>query len=288
MEMSTLEGALAEFVKSASGSINGNVSINGTSSKPDIEGKINFDSTAISTIMLGGPLTIHNETLSVTNDGFIFDDFSIRDSANSALVINGAVLTSNFINYEFDLGVSAENFRVLNTSNKDNKIYYGEVFISTEIDIRGNEKAPVVDGSITVVDGTDLSVVIPQPEPGVADREGIVEFVDFDAPGNDSLFRQYDSLNVSSLIGFDITTNLEIKKEAKVNIIVDAANGDFVNLQGEALLSAGIDPSGKITLTGPYEIDQGAYQLSFNFLKENLIFKKEARSFGLVSQRKLK
>lgn len=277
IEMSTLEGALKEFVKSASGSINGNVSIRGTASKPDINGKINFDSTSISTIMLGGPLTINNESLNVTNDGFIFDNFAIKDSANHTLVINGPVLTSNFINYDFDLRVTSENFRVLNTTKKDNKIYYGQLFISTDLTVKGTEKAPVMDGSVIVVDGTDLSVVIPQPEPGVADREGIVEFVDFDSPENDTLFRQYDSLNVSSLIGFDIQTNLEIKKEAKFNIIVDAANGDFINLQGEALLTAGIDPSGKITLTGPFEIEQGAYQLTFNFLQRKFDIQKGSK-----------
>ena len=91
------------------------------------------------------------------------------------------------------------------------------------------------------------------------------------------MFRQYDSLNVSSLIGFDIQTNLEIKKEAKFNIIVDAANGDFINLQGEALLTAGIDPSGKITLTGPFEIEQGAYQLTFNFLQRKFDIQKGSK-----------
>ena len=33
----------------------------------------------------------------------------------------------------------------------------------------------------------------------------------------------------------DITTNIEIKKEAIFNIVIDEANGDFMNLQGEAL-----------------------------------------------------
>ena len=65
----------------------------------------------------------------------------------------------------------------------------------------------------------------------------------------------------------DIALNIEVKKEAVFNIIVDEANGDFVNAQGEALLTTGIDPSGKITLVGSYTLDKGAYQLSFNFLQ---------------------
>jgi hypothetical protein len=38
-------------------------------------------------------------------------------------------------------------------------------------------------------------------------------------------------------------------------------------MQGEGLLTGGIDPSGKTTLTGSYEITGGAYELSYNLLR---------------------
>ncbi|MGZ5285900.1 MAG: translocation/assembly module TamB domain-containing protein, partial [Flavisolibacter sp.] len=116
--------------------------------------------------------------------------------------------------------------------------------------------------------------VVPQAEPGVVNREGIVEFVDMDSPENDSLFLAYDSLNQSNVLGFDIAVNIEIKKEAIFNVIVDEANGDFLNVQGEALLSAGIDPSGKITMVGNYTLEEGAYQLSFNFIQRKFTIEK--------------
>ena len=277
MELGTFEGALASFVKSASGSINGNVSINGTTKDPDVAGRINFDSTTISTLFLGGPLTINNETLNVSNEGFRFDEFTIRDSANNRLTIDGTVLTSNFINYNFDLDVRARNFRALNTTAKENKIYYGQLYLTTRLHVGGTEKAPAVQGSVRIVEGTNFNVVIPQAEPGVVQREGIVEFVDFEAPGLDTLFRQYDSLNNAGLTGFNVGVDIEIEKEAITNIIVDVANGDFVNLQGTATLTAGVDPSGKVTLTGPYEIETGAYQFSMNFLQRRFTIQKGSR-----------
>ena len=75
----------------------------------------------------------------------------------------------------------------------------------------------------------------------------------------------------------DITTNIEIRKEAIFNIVLDEANGDFLNLQGEALLSTGIDPSGKITLIGTYEIDKGAYEITFNFLHRRFDIQKGSK-----------
>ena len=51
----------------------------------------------------------------------------------------------------------------------------------------------------------------------------------------------------------------------------------FLRLKGTGQLTAGIDASGKITLVGSYEIDEGSYNLSFNFLKRNFIIQKGSR-----------
>src|SRR5207237_4927001 len=131
------------------------------------------------------------------------------DSANNALTINGTVTTSNFINYTFGLDVDAKNFRAVNTTSKENKLYYGQLYLSTNLHIAGTETKPIVDGTLAINDATKFTIVLPQAEPGVVQREGIVEFVDFNAPENDSLFRNYDSLNkTSNPMGFDVTANI--------------------------------------------------------------------------------
>lgn len=278
LQMNTFEGAMKDFVTSASGALNGAVTLRGTTAAPVIDGKINFDNVSVTTLAIGGPLRVDDESLVlVKNDGLTFDRFSIRDSANTPITLNGKVGTTNFINYDLDLTVRARNFRALNLPKTPNGIYYGKMFISTNMHITGTEKAPKVDGNLTINNGTDFTVVIPQADPGVVSREGVVQFIDFDDPAADSLFRQYDSLNKSALIGYDIATNLVIEKEAKFNVVIDAANGDFVALQGEANLSVGVDPSGKVSMTGTYEIEQGSYQISYNFLQRKFEINKGSK-----------
>ncbi len=87
----------------------------------------------------------------------------------------------------------------------------------------------------------------------------------------------YDSMKVSPLIGYDVSININVGKAATFNVIVDEANGDFLKVKGTAELTAGIDASGKITMTGSYEIDQGSYNLSFNFLKRNFLIQQGSR-----------
>jgi len=277
MQLATMEGAFGGMIKNASGSLNGNVKIKGTTSEPKIDGPINFDKTSFALTMLGSQYRIDGEKVDVTENGFQFDNFIIRDTSNNELKLNGFVQTPNFINYYFDFDVNATNFQLLNTTKKDNKIYYGKMIITSTMHISGTEVYPKIDGDITVNDGTNLSVVIPQREPGVIERDGIVEFVNMGNPEADSLFLSYDSLNTSPFKGLDIVSNIEIKKEAIFNMIIDEANGDFINVQGEALLSTGIDPSGKITLVGNYELEKGAYEITFNFLRRRFDIQKGSR-----------
>jgi translocation and assembly module TamB len=267
MQLHSFEGALKNVISKADGAITGNVKVGGTTSAPDMKGRINFDSTKFTTVLLGGEFRIDGETLEIGNDGFRFNNFSVKDSAGNALTLNGNVQTSNFINYYFNLDVDADNFRALNTTKKQNKIFWGDVYLTTTLHIAGTEDKPIIDGSVIIEDKTNLTVVIPQKEPGVVEREGVIQFVDMDAPYSDSLFlAEYEKINTSSLVGYDISTNIEIKKEAVLSMVIDEANGDLINLQGEALLTGGIDPSGKVTLTGSYVLESGSYELSFNFL----------------------
>jgi hypothetical protein len=279
LEMGTFEGAMKDFVTSASGAVNGAVTLRGSTAAPVIDGKINFDNVAITTLAVGGPLRVDNESLVlVKNDGLTFDRFSVRDSANTPITLNGKVGTTNFINYDFDLTIRGRNFKAISKKKAQGDIYYGDLFITTNMKITGTEAAPKVDGSLTIEDKTNFTVVVPQTNPGVVTREGVVRFMDFDAPENDSLFlAAYDSLNQSVLVGYDIATNLTIKKEAIFNVVIDEANGDFVALQGEANMSAGVDPSGKVNLTGTYEIEKGAYQISYNFLQRRFDIEKGSR-----------
>jgi hypothetical protein len=134
--------------------------------------------------------------------------------------------------------------------------------------VTGTEATPVIDGNITVNEKTKMNIVLPQREPGIVEREGVIEFIDKDAPINDSLFLiGYDTLNTTPLRGFDIAANIEVNKDAEFNLIIDEGNGDFLNVKGEGSLTTGIDPSGKLTLSGTYELQQGSYELSFNLIR---------------------
>ncbi len=279
LQMKMLEGFTKGGIRDARGNLFGKIALNGSLKDPNIDGKINFNNTAFTASALNNVFKVDKEAIAIVNkEGIKLSTFTIRDTANNAIVIDGMLNTTNFYDYAFDLTIKADNFQAINSTKQDNKLFYGKMVFSTNLVIKGTPAQPVVNGSLTVNDNTDFSVVLPQSEPGIVKREGIVRFVDYSAIPEDSLFMApYDSLKTSPLLGYDISVNLTINKNATFNLIVDQGNGDFLRLKGDGQLTAGIDPSGKITLVGSYEINEGSYDLSFNFIKRKFIIQTGSR-----------
>ncbi|MDB5013211.1 MAG: hypothetical protein JWQ25_1413, partial [Daejeonella sp.] len=188
--------------------------------------------------------------------------------AGNNAVVDGTVFTTNYTDYKLGLDITTDNFKAVSSTKKDNKLFYGDVYLSSNLRLRGDVASPQVDGSLKINDKTVFTIVIPQSSPGVQEREGIVEFVDFSGPKSlTALTSKLDTLNNSDITGMDVAVNIEVDSNAVFNVIVDEGTGDFLRVQGDAQLTAGIDPSGKVSLTGTYVLSEGAYNLSFNFLK---------------------
>jgi hypothetical protein len=71
-----------------------------------------------------------------------------------------------------------------------------------------------------------------------------------------------------------VNATIKVNKAANFNIVIDERNGDVVNIRGEANLNGGIDPSGKISLTGTYVVETGSYNLSYATVQRRFNFKK--------------
>ncbi len=278
LPMTTAQALSGGAIREATGSLNGKFSITGSIAKPVVKGDLNFDKTGFNLSMLNNYFRIDQEKIQVNENGLRFDHFSVKDSANNELTVNGTAATNDFASYKLDLDIDAKNFRALNSTKRDNQLFYGQLYFDADLSVSGTADAPIVDGRFKVNEKTKMTIVLPQSEPGVVDREGVVEFVDMDAPLNDSLFlAAYDSMNVTSIKGIQASVNVEIDKAAELTLIVDEGNGDFLNVKGEAMLNASINQSGDLTLAGTYELEDGAYELSFNGIRRRFTIQKGSK-----------
>jgi hypothetical protein len=276
LNMKSIEGFSFGGIRNASGNISGQMKLTGSTGAPVIRGDVHFNKVGFNVSMLNSYFTMPNESITFNNDGVLFNDFTMIDSLGNKAVVTGTVYTKTYTDFDFAVDINTTNFRVINSTQADNKLYYGKLFIDSRIKIRGDINKPVVDANITVNDKTDLTIVLPSGDPGLEDRKGVVEVINPKAPKLDSIFlaKQLDSLRKTDLKGLDVTATIKINKTAQFTIVVDQRNGDVVQLRGDANLNGGIDASGKTNLTGTYTVEQGSYNLAYATVKRKFIFRK--------------
>jgi hypothetical protein len=276
LSMKSIEGFSFGSLRNSSGNISGQLKITGTTTAPAVRGDIHFNKVGFNVAMLNSYFRMPQESITFNDDGIRFNDFTLVDSTGSKAVVSGSIYTKTYTDFAFGLDINAKNFRVINSTQADNKLYYGKLFMDTRIKVRGDMKKPVVDANLTVNEKTDLTIVLPTTDPSIEDRKGVVVFINKNAPKTDSILlaKRLDSLKKSQVTGMDVSATINVDKNAAFTIVIDEANGDVVHLKGEASLNAGIDPSGKINLTGTYEVNSGSYNLSYATVKRKFNFKK--------------
>lgn len=274
LQMKTLQGFTANAITNTEGYLSGDLKITGTTTAPKILGDVKMNNVGLMIAQTGSDFRNINDKIGFTNRGIEFDNFKINDKDGNSLKIDGQVLTQTYRDFAFNLDVDAKDFKVVNSEKSNDALMYGILSIDAALQVRGNLDLPKVDGRLAVSDDTDFTFVLPQSSPSLQERDGIVEFIDQDQVALNKTIKA-DSIDSQSPIkGMDVNVNIELSKEAKMSIIIDKANGDFVKLQGEADLTGGIDPSGKTTLVGVYQVEKGSYEMSVSVLKRKFDIQK--------------
>lgn len=263
IEMKNIESLSQGQLKNGTGTLTGALSVKGALTAPKILGDLAFNNAGINVAYVNSYFRMPNEKISFTNEGIAFNNFTMLDSLNQKATINGKVYTTDFKNYRFGLDIRMNNFRAINSTAADNDMIYGTVFLTSDIKVRGDLNQPDVNMNITVNKGTKFFFALPANDPSIIDQEGIVQFIDADAPPfNGQKALKVDSISKSPIKGINLVAAVKIDPEAELNVVVDPANGDALNIKGDADLNATMDPSGKISLTGRYEVVDGSYNLS--------------------------
>ncbi|KQT16446.1 cell envelope biogenesis protein AsmA [Chryseobacterium sp. Leaf404] len=267
LQMKTLQGFTANAITNTEGFLSGDLKITGTTTAPKILGDVKMNNVGLMISQTGSDFRGINDKIGFTSRGIEFDNFKIKDKDGNSLNIDGQVLTQTYKDFKFNLDLDAKDFKVVNSEKSNDAMMYGILAIDAALKVRGNLDLPKVDGRLAVSKNTDFTFILPQSSPSLQERDGIVEFIDQDQIALNQTIKA-DSIDAQSPIkGLDVNVNIELSKEAKMSIVIDKAAGDFVKLQGEADLTGGIDPSGKVTLVGVYAVEKGSYEMSVSLLK---------------------
>ena len=252
----------------AGGIVKSDLSITGTLAKPVVNGNFNFVNAFIVPTLSGERFNLSNQSLHINEQGIHLNNFTLLDSSGNKAILSGDILTNDFRKYRFNANLNARNFTVVNSPKTPNRLFYGKLNMNVRVKLSGDMDSPQADATIHINAATNFTMLLPTNNPEIQERKGIVNFTDKHHPA-DTLSKKtiYDSLATSSLRGIDVSANIETDSASKLTLIIDEGTGDALTVQGSAHLNGGIDKSGKISLTGNYQLTRGIYQVSLSILK---------------------
>lgn len=265
LNMKTIEPFTFGQVSRMSGSADGKISIKGGVETPDLNGNLQFKESALNPKFIDSYLKIPNGKLDFEHHKIVFRDFTIVDSLGHKATLSGNVNIKDLKNPGLDLGLKSEDFLALNTTKQDNPLYFGTVFLSSDISIRGNVNTPIVKAKLRLNKGSQVTYIKPESEVGKEENKGIVEFVDSLNTKKNIMTRQNDTIEqVTMMKGIDLDASITFDKEVQLKMLVDQQSGDSLYIVGGGTLNFTLDQSGKTTLTGKYSIQDGGYHLTIS------------------------
>ncbi len=269
LQMSLLEAVSDSALINTQGFITGNARLKGTTQDPEYEGDFTFKEAGFLVSQLNSRFLLEDESISFDETGLFLDQFVVRDEDGNEFNIDGKIVTEDFTNPGLNLKLNANDFQVLNSTSEDNDMFYGDASIDMDMNITGTVNLPVIKTTLRLKDNSDITFIVPEDELDVVERTGVVLFVDQENP-NDVLEKRQTDIDTQGVTGYEVNAILEIDPGAVFHVIVDQRSGDNLGLQGEANLNITMEPNGRISLTGEYEVVKGHYELSM---------------FGLVNRR---
>ncbi len=249
------------------GTISGPINITGAVADPRWNGELTFNDVQTTATQFGTFLKIDDQKISLQYPTVSFNNFTVLDSTNHALKINGTITQNEGQTFVSDLSLTARDFDLINNTSQDNNMLYGKAKVEMDAELTGPLTAPNFSGNVVIKNGTEVTYVKQTLPASIRERDELVEFVDMDTISNlltqrtyQEILREQKNATVST---FNYNLNLEIEPEAKFNIIVDPATRDELQVQGSGNLNVGSLPNGDVSVAGIYTLKGGSYQLNY-------------------------
>lgn len=253
------------FLTKSEGYLTGKVNVGGTIDAPDMDGQLKFVDASLIISLLGERFKVGDESIYFRNSLIDFgNSFRIYDSKGGYANVSGKVDASDLTDIELDMLVTADDFIAINSTKKDNELYYGKMSVDARVDITGTATKPVLDITATTNDDSEITYVYTVPGEGLEESKDVIAF-----------FEQYqwadqirrDTLRKDTLFteraGMRLTLDLDVKDNLEVTVIVDPVSGQKFVGRAEGNLTMEMYPDGRQEAVGRVELTEGKYDFIY-------------------------
>ena len=255
-KLTILEPFVKDLVSNLQGHISTDLTVKGAFDKPEINGTVAFDNGQLTVNYLKTAYTISQE-VTVKNSVIEIKDLNLKDVGGNTATANGTVDLNDISNPNLDIDIVARDFMALNTTSKDNPLYFGQAFASGTFKFKGPTNRMFIGIDAKAEKGTVFNLPLNSSET-VSSKD----FITFVSKDTAQVVKQKSSID-----GLTMSFKLSIDPNTTANIFTTLGN---LSGRGNADLNLEINSFGDFEMSGDYIIESG----SFDFTAQEVINKK--------------
>lgn len=250
-----LAGAFVpEEMAQLKGYAGGEISVDGSSDTPIINGQLTTDSVNVFIPMTSMNLRFENKPITITNNKLVFNKYSIFSRGKNPYVIDGSIDFADMSNMYMDLKMTARNFEVFNGKKNRTSLVYGKMYIDLNTTIKGTPDAISVRGNANILGSSDFTYILRESPLSVEDRLAeTVTFVNF----ADTAAAQREPLQEMRPGGIDMLVNLHIDQAVQCKVDINESGTNYMQVEGGGDLAFQYTPDGNMLLNGRYSLMSG-------------------------------
>ncbi|WP_235969752.1 translocation/assembly module TamB domain-containing protein [Pedobacter planticolens] len=264
-KLTVLEPFVKKLVSNLKGNVSADLTVKGSFNKPGIDGNVSFDKGEVTVNYLKTAYTL-NDKVEVKNSVIAIDDLVLQDADGNEATANGTVDLNNIDNPDIQVQLVATNFMALNTTSKDNSVYYGKAYATGEFSFRGPTNKMFIDIDAKTEKGTIFNLPLNSSET-VSEKD----FITFVSKDTTQVIKRKTSFD-----GLTMNFKLKVDPNSSANIytILGKLSG-----KGNAELELKINSIGDFEMKGDYIIETG----TFDFTAQEVINKRlDIRQGGTI------
>lgn len=250
------EFIVGDGMSETAGTADINMRLIGPTDDLDLRGDGMLKNGAVKIDYLGAKFFFDDQPVTVTKDMIDLTDDIITDIEGNIGVVTGGIRHDLFRDFRMDCNISGNNVIVLNTTKRDNPLYYGFAQGDISVDFASAFDRAEITVNATTGPNTYLNLPVTYYQEGFDDN--FIKFVDRNNVENEEI--QIINSNDDYLIkGLNIDMNVTLTEDALLRIIFDEARGDIIEGRGNGDVQMKIDRFGAFEVFGEYNVSEGDY-----------------------------
>ena len=255
MPLSIANGMVPDQIVGLEGYGEGELSIKGTTTHPDINGEIYVDSAYLVSIPYGIRMRFDNDPVRIVGSHLLLENFGLYAYNDEPLNLMGDIDFSDMDRIMIDMRMRARNLLLINAKQEAKSIAYGKAFVNLFARLQGPLEEMNMRGRLDVLGTTDMTYML-LDSPLSADNRlnDLVKFTDFTDSTQTVISRPMPS-------GIKADLTISVSQGAHIVCDLNAEQTNYVDLMGGGDLRLKYDPDG-IHLTGRYTLTDGEMKYS--------------------------